>query len=361
MGLPALGLSLDGHVDVLAGYDLRLIFGLDRALGFYIDTTSSEEVKVSFAARLPNTMLAGRLGLLTIRAEDDGTDPSLFAGTFTIDLLSPHASGPAAGRLTLADVQGGLTDGALAAGRLSASARLRLKIAASFSEEASFPRLRWDLAVDWTFSPGQPDLTGGVPAIAFNNVQLSLGEFFSRFVQPILEVIQSVSGPLQPLVDVLGRKLPLLDKSLIDLAEQFGQAEGGALIKALAGVVELANKVPTSIGDDVYLNMGSFDLGGANIKGRENLHHLVPNVTEVRNPVAQLDSISRAFIDEAKDVEESGVGLLRPADGADGEPVRVRPARGQAEVPHRHLHPDVSPGHAPGIRQYPGDHRHRGG
>ena len=70
LGLPAVGLEVDGGVQLQLGYDYHLSFGVNRQ-DFYLDTSSPNELVVQAVASLPNTSATGRLGPLELTAVDD--------------------------------------------------------------------------------------------------------------------------------------------------------------------------------------------------------------------------------------------------------------------------------------------------
>lgn len=74
IGLPSLGLTVNGNAKVGLGYDFDLAFGVNKTSGFYFDT-SADSLKVDLNA-------TGKLGLLQVNATDKGTQ---FNGSFAVD------------------------------------------------------------------------------------------------------------------------------------------------------------------------------------------------------------------------------------------------------------------------------------
>ena len=55
--------------------------------------------------------------------------------------------------------------------------------------------------------------------MAINNVQMDIGTFFGQFLGNILGKIQSVTAPLEPVLQVLNERLPVIS----DLLNKIGQ------------------------------------------------------------------------------------------------------------------------------------------
>ena len=83
----------------------------------------------------------------------------------------------------------------------------------------NFAAVATNFHLDWTYAGGTLD--GDVPTIQFNDVQVDIGSFFSSFVSPIISKIQTLTKPLQPVVDVLTKRLPVLS----DLSDLVGQGD----------------------------------------------------------------------------------------------------------------------------------------
>ncbi|MCX5661643.1 MAG: right-handed parallel beta-helix repeat-containing protein [Planctomycetota bacterium] len=324
-GLPALSLHLDGGIVLNAGYDFDLSFGVDRNLGFYADTSKANELTFDFSAGIAaGTTLTGMLGFLKLSATDDTSSPishSTFDGQFKVDLTGPHTglADPLLDKIALTDIQNVLADVSVLKGSLAANANINLKLLAGF-DNADLPRIKSDLHVVWGFLPGAPDLTGGIPKITFNNVQLSLGDFYGHFAGPILGFMQDVLGPIKPIIDLLDARLPLISDlagkkmTLVDLATVFGDVEGAVdVVKALGGIADIVTSLPTGTSSDLYVDLGSFDLGAANVKTLADLKAVKPNIIEIKNPLAGLVGQAKAFFDKSdKPGDADGIKLSWP-------------------------------------------------
>lgn len=104
-------------------------------------------------------------------------------------------------------------------------------------------------------------LSAGLQNVRFSDVALDLGSFISDFAKPILSEIQKVTGPIQPIVDILTKPLPVISDlgppvTLLDLARMTGTFNTG-LIEAIADIITLVNAIPTNV-DNVVIGFGDF-------------------------------------------------------------------------------------------------------
>ncbi len=281
IGIPGLGLAVDGSVKVELGYALDLRFGISSSDGFFYDTNGPNdespvddaELTVFFRVTVPGLEAVGNLLFLQVQVSDeaDGRSvdgaarlPSFFEGDFGVDIVDPS------GRLSFSEMlAGGFDPGRTFVVELGAVAAVRLDVEASFGDDARFPRLLAEFDLDWSWDPdagtGEEGEDGELE-FGFHNVQLDLGTFVSRFLGPILEQIQGVLEPAKPLIDLLTTPLPVfsdLDGSpitLLKLGENAGLIAPTTreFIEAVDVVFDLVGAMEVS--DSVLLNLGSFDL-----------------------------------------------------------------------------------------------------
>lgn len=282
IGVPGFGLEVSGNVQLALGFDLKLRFGLNKEDGFYFvtsgghdwkdtngnlvrdagETGSDPELTLGFEAAIPGLAASGQLAFLQLDVGDDPDDPSSFIGGFQVDLLDPNMDG----KLTWAELtSSGLNFGDLVDGKLGAVADINLSLSASFGGSTAFPRVVADFTLDWTW-----DLEDGAeaPVVAFRNVALDLGSFISDFLEPILSEIRKVTEPLDPIIDIVTARLPVLSDlagetiTLLDLAEIFGLLEPSTVrfIENVLDIIELINSIPTGTGT-ILIPFGSFTLG----------------------------------------------------------------------------------------------------
>lgn len=262
IGVPGFGLEVDGNVVLGIGFDLRLVFGFNKTDGFYLGTEGGmedPELVLEFSATIPGLHAAGELFFLQLDVSDDADAPSHFTGGFYVDLMDPNSDGKLTfSELTSADFED------IVHGELAAEAELNLDLAASFGGNAAFPRILADfhLGWSWSLSEGSTD-----PVIEFTNLRLDLGTFISDVLGPILEKVQEITQPLQPIIDIVTFELPILSQlagkpiTLLDLAQAFGylDPETREFIEDVIAVVELINDIPTGEGS-IYIPLGAFSM-----------------------------------------------------------------------------------------------------
>lgn len=265
VGLPALGLELDGSVRVELGFDFAFGIGINKTQGVYLDTGLSAEtfvdgngrfdsgeafndlngnqqyddaeLIVAIAATLPDFAASGRIRFLQVDATDgalhdvdgDGTVGENeraytgVVGAFAVNVVEPAGDG----RLTATELLAGQGD---VEATFNGTADVMLHLVASFGDDANFPSLEADFKLHWAFAEadtagGTADF-GGVPEISFERVRLDLGDFIGGTIGPVLSAIQDVVEPVKPLLDVLDTRLPVIshltggDVTLLDLAER---------------------------------------------------------------------------------------------------------------------------------------------
>jgi Ca2+-binding RTX toxin-like protein len=106
-------------------------------------------------------------------------------------------------------------------------------------------------------------LSDGLRLVEFRNVGLDLGSFISDFIQPVLGEIQKVTGPIQPVIDILTAPLPVLSDlgpptTILDLARLTGAFDPG-LIESIADIITLVNAIPTNV-SNLVIPFGDFTI-----------------------------------------------------------------------------------------------------
>jgi Ca2+-binding RTX toxin-like protein len=229
LGLPGIELDLDGRVRLETAADWKLSFGLSRWDGFYLllPASRADDLVVSFRASLPGFSAAGMLAsALRVSARDRADDPSQFVGSFVIDLKD------ADGRLTVTELLSGLQLAQRVDARFTGGAELNLDIEADFDGSTQFPRLRAEFDVDWAFEGADPEAGsstfGSRPAVSFDHVEVNLGDFLNGLLLPVAETIETVLEPVQPAVQFLTTRLPIISDligapvTVLDMARALG-------------------------------------------------------------------------------------------------------------------------------------------
>ena len=287
LGIDALGLEVDGVVQVEIGFDFQLHFVISTSEGFYFVTNNDivfdvasvppaqdprGDLLIDFTVTIPDFSAQGNLLFLEVQASDDsdGHDakgntrpPTSFSGYFIVDLKDPIGT---EGKLTVGDMTSGRDLGDFLSAQLGATAEVNLDLEVSFGENAAFPRLLAELDLDWRWD-SDPVAEGDLE-IHLNNIQIDVGTFLSRFIVPILKQIQQITDPFQPVVDILSQRLPVLSDlagkkvTLVDLAAAFGflSPNTAKFIDALVTIADLANDATVTSSGQVLVNAGSFEM-----------------------------------------------------------------------------------------------------
>ncbi|MFM8420583.1 MAG: Calx-beta domain-containing protein [Verrucomicrobiota bacterium] len=265
IGVPGFGLQVDGNVRVSIGFDLKFGFGFNTDDGFYFDTSAdgdAPELVIDFKAEIPGLKAKGELLFLQLEVMDDADAPTVFEGYFRVDLKDPDDDH----KLTFAEILSpGTSSGDIIDWVLGAEADVNLDLVASFGGNAAFPRLLAEFKLDWLADTN----TGmGSPNIRFENIQLDIGSFLSDFLGPILGKIREVTEPLEPILDLVQARIPVLsdlageDITLLVLAERFGLLEPSTVqfIRDVLKVIDLLNSLGGLGTGTILIPMGSFSL-----------------------------------------------------------------------------------------------------
>jgi Ca2+-binding RTX toxin-like protein len=265
IGVPGFGLEVNGNVQIALGFDLKLGFGFNKEDGFYFNSSApstNPELRIYFEAKIPGLSATGTLLFLQLEIADDDRSPTQFVGQFAVDLRDPNSDG----KLTFAEItSSGTQFGDVIDYRLEAVADVNLVLIASFGGNTAFPRVLADFSLYWRW-----DLKDGAqtPRIEFKNLRLDLGSFLGDFLAPILKEIRKVTEPVQPIIDVVTAKLPILSElagrkiTLLDLAEVFGLLEPSTrvFIEDILSVISLINKLEGLGEGTILIPLGSFSL-----------------------------------------------------------------------------------------------------
>jgi hypothetical protein len=312
LGLPGIpfDLSTAGAIKVSVGLDYRnLTFGL-RGGTFFFDGSTPGALALTVDATLAKTSLEGTVGFLKVTATPNSAGPTGFHGSLSFDVTSGGLANP---KLT---------------GAADANFTLEAKFAPTGS--VSFPSIATDFAMHWGFSSADPDAGatafGDAPTVKFGDVRFGLGSFLSNLMKPLVDVVHTITVPIQPVLTVLNTPLPILtdlsnavgwgDVSLLTLAHVVDTASGTlhALPPDWQFVLDMAIKLTDVINiihdtnfdatGNLYVSVGSFDLSGNNdLRGlaptgdvtdlsKLNVSNLVPHLLEALNNQQLRDKIT---------------------------------------------------------------------
>lgn len=343
IGLPGLGLDVEGDLEILVGYEWNLAFGISNRYGFYLLTEEEDEIEIDLEIRTPDLTARGELAFLQIDVTDedadsnpsndgvdvdmDGRDPSSFMAGLSIDFLDPEEdpedpldsdklTETEIEKLFLGDIE---VDQALAVD-LVGTAELNLDLLVSFEGDSRFPSIGSEFTVLWNFagSNGGEDLEGGIPTVAFTNITLNAGEFISDFADGVLKQVQQFTEPIQPIVEFVTSPIPLIsefgfDFTPLDIARALGYATEADYVEAVAGIINVINSIP-EVSDDLQIPLGDFiivqpSMETVDLRDEDSLVGADPMVTEVADPVMELKMADEDAGDFFDDLKELGIIL----------------------------------------------------
>ena len=130
------------------------------------------------------------------------------------------------------------------------------------------PHLKTEFVLVWTFSTATNesllDANTGTFTVQFNDLRLDVANLIPGFLQEVIQDVQRVTKPLQPIVDIINQDIPGLDKigiheSLHSILEKTGNLPSG-LGNAL-DAISLINSLPSFTKNaGSYLDFGNFGL-----------------------------------------------------------------------------------------------------
>ncbi|MEM9213209.1 MAG: Calx-beta domain-containing protein [Cyanobacteria bacterium P01_F01_bin.150] len=271
IGFPGLGLDVDGTAQAGFLLDWELGFGINQDDGFYFDTSFDSELDIGVGAALtaegvdPLTV-EGELGFLKLNVTDSMENPSTLGASFTVDITDPNEDG----KLTLAEIlQVGF------APTLDLDANINLDLETSLGEGAIFPSLETDFSLSWDVSealdPSNLQNLGSKPTVEFGDVTLDLGKFISTVADPVLDTMQTILTPLEPIVDVLTEDINLgfTQFSLLDIAAEAGfiDEETVEFVLALEQLGNLIDLIDSNTSNEIVkINLGGFDFGSIDLR-----------------------------------------------------------------------------------------------
>ena len=333
LGLPALKLSVDGKVATTLTYEFKLDLGFDDK-GLYFDTKPSDvdhALALTLDVTTPDlTAAAGVLGFLQLSATDvGGTNATHFHGVFTVDMTS------ADGHLALP------SQTPTFAATLTGDARVDLNTTLSFKGSTDFPSLTAELVVTWPFSGSTVDAGnslagfGTEPQVEFDNIELDVGSFFNNLVGPVLHDVKTVLDPIQPLLDILTARIPvlsdipgatsLLTKSdsivtLKDLIDKFEPGTASTFLDAVIAVDKIVKDVPSGVAS-IMIPLGSFNLLGSSVDARTadlSKVTLTQGGDAPATVLAAVKGVSPALADFVNSITVGNATALGGAGGDDG-------------------------------------------
>ncbi|MFA6718013.1 MAG: LEPR-XLL domain-containing protein, partial [Prevotella sp.] len=241
LGMPGLNLSSDGGVDLSLGWRLSFGFGISKSEGFYLILPEGKELSLSASAKLAAT-LTGSLGFLGLKMD---TKTSPYATSADVNVYLDLWNGKLTGAAIPA-ISPSLTYDAL----VDIDAGVTLGIVTDLGDDSpSFPNLTADFKLTWAWN--KLPHSQGLNTLGFSDIKMDMGAFISKVLGPIVKKIQTVTAPMQPIIDFLTTPFPVL-KDLgysvtpLELAKQYaGKYFDSGMITALQDLITLADKITT--------------------------------------------------------------------------------------------------------------------
>ncbi len=330
IGAPGVSLETDGEIRLDVDWQLDFGFGLSGKDAFYLDLSDTDELMVNVEVTLPDAMLSGELFFLQLTA--DASDDSHLSATFGIDLFDERTGPSGDGHLGIADIGNlGIEAGIRADAYLELALVLEVNKDFIPADVASvFPVLRAEFVLDWGLE--DPDGTSvalsslgdaiddGLREVSFRNVRLDLGSFISDFVTPVLSKVQDITGPIQPIIDVLTAPLPVLSDlgppvTLLDLAGIFGHINPDLLF-AIADLITLVNGIPTDPDASLEIVMGDLFIVEPTMglaAGMSQSEIMTANAGMMRDTNQQIDDLpgeTGGFVQRLRDSESLSFPIL---------------------------------------------------
>ena len=251
---------------------------------------------------------------------------------FTIDFVDPYDS---SNKITLSELESSsFNPNSIVHATFAAHANVNLDLVLGFGSDAIFPSISSTFSLAWSFTNTPTDANaasfGDAPQIRFDDVRINLGEFFSKFAGPILNEIKQLTDPIQPLIDFLHQRVPLISDLLgqtitwLDIANDLSRFHSRTsrtdlrYINATVALIDLLNHIPTDV-DNIFIDLGSFDLTGTDVRSLNDLSGIELTDNQItppaESPTAQIADSSpsaSAFFNKTQDVGDTGTGFQFP-------------------------------------------------
>ncbi len=190
--------------------------------------------------------------------------------------------------------------------------------------DAQFPTFDAVLQAGWQFSTGSLD-GGAAPTVALNDIQLDFGSFINGYLGQILGPINNLLSDIQPILDILTFKVPVIDKTLIDIASFFGGDVENApqFLDSVASLLKFASDFSSAGASGLpALHFGSIAFTGFDLREAPGGTSQTGKTLPANDPVSMLDMsglASTGQLDSEADKADSTFGNdLSSFDDDDG-------------------------------------------
>jgi len=308
LGIPGIGLNVNGSVVAGITYTLFLHLGLDETSGFYLDVNPTDQdvdsgtvdpavtAAETTAGTPPPIMqfMAGitlqgtggapfngtaTLGPLTLNVADHqpGTGNYYTPGVTYSDLTANQQKSTSFDAMVDLSLAGTGSSSMVSLSGLSSltptvtitgEAIVNLDLQISVANSAVFPSLSGLFHLDWML-PGVSLTTSGatdqladgtndVPSIGISDINLNLGTFISNTIAPVINDVYDIISPLSPLIELLDKPMPIFN-DIGALKSQFPQTNGVVTIgdffsqetgnSEVATILDVLNEIITLHGE----------------------------------------------------------------------------------------------------------------
>jgi len=335
LGIPGLGLETKGDIALDIGWDLDLSFGISGTYGVYFNLfdPSTPELRFDVRATLDDAEIAGKLGFLQLTITEDEVEPTyLFAG-FAVDLQNKNDTDTKHDTKLSFSELGDLK----IAPKIAAQAEINLDMMLSLNsdmvdEPTAFPNIRSDFVLDWSLGDSNNQyialgeigdaIQEGLKLVEFQNVSLSLGSYISDFVAPLLNQIQDVTEPLQPMIDFLTAPFPVLsdvgiELTFLDLAEYFSDGRfNTGFFESVLDIISFVNSIDVGEFDDFWIDFGDFTVFDINDDDLKQANLTDPNLKLADKDAAYLDKALKINDDPVNNAVADSSGNTRSGNNS---------------------------------------------
>ncbi len=298
VGLDAIGLEIEGSLDLDVTFDMHFGFGISTSEGFYLttehergDNPDAPELELTLEVSLapedgdPDGLFdaQAQLGFLKLTATDvsneDGKHTHL-SGTVAVNLDDDD------GKLTLSEMTSfsKLKDSLDVS--FEASAYIGLDLVSSLGS-SNLPSFGATFVTDWQYESGSDefDLT-----VSLNDVYMDPGDFIKDTVAKIKDVLE----PVIPIAQVLNTRIPLIsdlegrDVTFLDLAEFLGgrlSPTSREFVEKVIDFIEFADNLEDFTGEIHFGSMDIFSSSNNEADSPEQLAESLANKSEDVKPV----------------------------------------------------------------------------
>lgn len=310
-GFPQLGMQrlTPANASTLASVLLNFAIGVD-ANGFYLRTQDSLfQFNTSTNGGLVNTTARiAKLEHAVINNPLSGVD---ITANFAIQLKEPGGDGK-----LRADELGSMHD--LLDATLTGNTRTALKLDSKTPANVMFPSVGTDLTILWNFNndtvdPDDDNTTfGSQPVLTLNNNRISLETFLRGFAKNVLDRINEITAPVEPVIDVLATPIPLLsdlgsdDVTLLDIFDLPQETQDA--VHSLQRIADLADLAQTiAFSGSPVIDMGDWSMATHDLRV-DTLDELTG--APGRPPSANRPAALNSFLSSASQIDGLDFPLL---------------------------------------------------